>query len=369
MNENKCSICLSEKEYLEVLTHDNYKIKCQRCGEILISGTSCASLERQMKDAETTNRYIKPLLSHWLRKNYNKTHTPYNFISSDVDKVLKYEKLPDVFEQTNNLILYIGSLLFPSSDFKRLPVGDWIASIGSINENELLYIQKILYDEGYLRIPGINQKELQITSASDKMGLTFKGWGKYNELKSAPIISNQVFVAMWFNDATDVLRDSLKAAIIAAGYDPLIVDERHFTGNIMDYVIGQIKQSKFIIADFTVQPEENVEIDKTTLDEPENTRIKNGTRGGVYFESGYAKGLGLKVIQTCKAHNISKNRLHFDIVQENTLFWKDHNLKENKVRQHSERIEKMSAQNFAEQVYDRIISIFGHGNNSKKTSS
>jgi hypothetical protein len=44
-----------------------------------------------------------------------------------------------------------------------------------------------------------------------------------------------------------------------------------------------------------------------------------GHRGGVYFEAGFAIGLGLTVIPTCRADDVSD--LHFDIKHLNTLLW------------------------------------------------
>jgi len=40
---------------------------------------------------------------------------------------------------------------------------------------------------------------------------------------------------------------------------------------------------------------------------------------GVYFEAGFALGLGLMVIPTCRADEVAK--LHFDIKHLNTLLW------------------------------------------------
>jgi hypothetical protein len=45
-----------------------------------------------------------------------------------------------------------------------------------------------------------------------------------------------------------------------------------------------------------------------------------GQVNGVYFEAGFALGLGLTVIPTCRADEVPK--LHFDIKHLNTLLWK-----------------------------------------------
>jgi hypothetical protein len=59
--------------------------------------------------------------------------------------------------------------------------------------------------------------------------------------------------------------------------------------------MAEIRRSRFVVADYT------------------------GQRAGVYFEAGFALGLGLTVIPTCQADEIGK--LHFDIRHLNTLTW------------------------------------------------
>jgi nucleoside 2-deoxyribosyltransferase len=66
-------------------------------------------------------------------------------------------------------------------------------------------------------------------------------------------------------------------------------------GGISDEMIAEIRHSRFLIADYTEQ------------------------RNGVYFEAGFALGLGLPVIPTCREDEVEK--LHFDIRHMNTLTW------------------------------------------------
>jgi hypothetical protein len=42
-------------------------------------------------------------------------------------------------------------------------------------------------------------------------------------------------------------------------------------------------------------------------------------RGGVYFEAGFAQGLGIPVIWTCRSDQIS--HVHFDTRQFNHILW------------------------------------------------
>ena len=145
--------------------------------------------------------------------------------------------------------------------------------------------------------------------------LTLEGWKKFEELEKNWQNSTTAFIAMWFNNATEKYRDAVKEAIRQAGYEPKVIDDHEHNNFIMDEVINQINEAKFVIADFTCIPEQ-----------PEsNSKIPGGVRGGVYFEAGYAKGLGKEVIVTCKDDDVSKKRRHFDIDQLNTLFWNEKN--------------------------------------------
>jgi hypothetical protein len=73
--------------------------------------------------------------------------------------------------------------------------------------------------------------------------------------------------------------------------------QRFFTDRLCTQMeaIAEIRRSRFVVADYT------------------------GHRGGVYFEAGFALGLGLIVIPTCRADEVPK--LHFDIKHLNTLLW------------------------------------------------
>ena len=117
------------------------------------------------------------------------------------------------------------------------------------------------------------------------------------ELELSSLNSATAFVAMWFsNDLQQSWEEGFKVALTNVGYDPIRVDEIEHVGRIDDQIMNQIRKSRFVVADFT------------------------GHRGGVYFEAGYAMGLGIPVFWTCRADDI--DNLHFDIRQYNNIVWK-----------------------------------------------
>lgn len=65
-------------------------------------------------------------------------------------------------------------------------------------------------------------------------------------------------------------------------------------------MIAEIRRSRFLVADFTHGAE--------------------GARGGVYYEAGFAQGLGLPVIFTVREDMIGA--VHFDTRQYPHVLWK-----------------------------------------------
>lgn len=122
--------------------------------------------------------------------------------------------------------------------------------------------------------------------------------------QSTPSNSSQAFVAMWFDDSMDaVYHDAIAPAIQAAGYEPYRIDRDNFLNKIDDEIIAQIRQSRFIVADFTHDPNGSV-------------------RGSVYYEAGFAYGLGIPCIFTAR----NDADLQFDTRQFPHILWKPNDL-------------------------------------------
>ena len=126
----------------------------------------------------------------------------------------------------------------------------------------------------------------------------------YNRIadQETNIDSSQAFVAMWFDDSmAGYYENGIEPGIREAGYIPLRIDRKEHINKIDDEIIAEIRRSRFVVADFTHGPD--------------------GARGGVYYEAGFAQGLGLPVIFTCRQDCLDK--LHFDTSHYNHLIWAD----------------------------------------------
>jgi nucleoside 2-deoxyribosyltransferase len=134
--------------------------------------------------------------------------------------------------------------------------------------------------------------------------LTGRGW-RWLEQEIKQGSGQQAFIAMSFSPAMAPAEAALRAGVVAAGYNAVLVKDRDFTDGIVDKVYAEIRQSHFVVADFT-----------------ENNN-------GAYLEAGYGLGLGLKVIGTCEARQLdpaSKDRVHFDVRGMNIIGWRGENL-------------------------------------------
>jgi len=123
------------------------------------------------------------------------------------------------------------------------------------------------------------------------------GFKRIDELqKNQSLNSKNVFVAMSFADNMKTVREAIHKAIQDAGYIPRIMDEIEHNNQIVPEMLYEIKQSKFVIAEFTEHNE------------------------GAYYEAGYAAGLGKEVIHICKKDSFNDG-IHFDVKQVNTIIW------------------------------------------------
>lgn len=138
--------------------------------------------------------------------------------------------------------------------------------------------------------------------------LTSQGWSYVEKLGQVGADTLQVFVAMWFSPEMQAAYDKgISLAIRDAGYLPLRIDAKEHNNKIDDEIIAEIKLSRFIVADFTAG---STTIDGGDIHLP---------RGGVYYEAGFAKGLGMEVVSCVRADQVEK--VHFDTRQISHVLW------------------------------------------------
>ena len=177
----------------------------------------------------------------------------------------------------------------------------------STTDEELGFLTDYLANQGWITkdrqiIYRLGAQRSHIIDGEYLCRVEVPGYSRVAELTENPD-SSQCFVAMWFDPSMNaVYENGFETAIEAAGYKPFRIDQKpDLIGKIDDAIIAQIRRSRFVVADFT--------------------HGDGGARGGVYYEAGFARGLGLPVIFTCRKDMIDET--HFDTRQFNHILWEN----------------------------------------------
>lgn len=165
-----------------------------------------------------------------------------------------------------------------------------------LDHRDLVQLTNMLAEEGLLR-----------KVSYDKIFLTSDGFERLEALEATNPESQQGFVAMWFDESMSEAADAIREAIRDAGYLPLLINDKEHNRDITDEIIAEIRRSRFVVADFTCGTAKH------------NGKEEGVPRGGVYFEAGFAMGLGIEVIWACRSDCM--NFVHFDTRQHAHVVW------------------------------------------------
>ena len=189
----------------------------------------------------------------------------------------------------------------------------------STSPDEVSYLIGHLEEEGWVLQSRFTMRPGH-TVPTGRHRVTVRGHARVAEQVSS-VDSSQAFVAMWFDESVaEAYDEGIEPAILDCGYEPKRIDRDPTVDKIDDAIIAEIRRSRFIIADFT--------------------HGKKGPRGGVYYEAGFAHGLGIPVIFTCRKDIIDE--VHFDTRQYAHILWD-------------------SASGLRSSLRDRIIARIGEG--------
>lgn len=283
-------------------------------GHYEISDTAESDFGR-LKDTE------KARLTSWLvdqRRTGNKN--PY-LSSYTVPEALRSREL-SVVEKRDRLIEWVqmrcvrlGKQVFIGNELSkngvRVPDGfnNWMelsAYTDSVDVSEPLELAQFAIGSGLIDGRGFN-------GSSGWLSLTFDGHVYLDEIQRKSISLSQAFVAMWFGQQMDeAFEMGFKPAIEDSGYQAFRIDRKDHNNKIDDEIVAEIRRSRFVVADFTSDVFQR-------KDSSGNDKSEAISRGGVYFEAGFAKGLDREVIWT--ARNDLIELVHFDTRQFNHITW------------------------------------------------
>ena len=258
-----------------------WKYDCPRCGLVHISDDVALFGDSILKERHH-------LLSGVLRWRKENGITNYAVIKSDqLEELLRYPLIPErLTKKPDLLLLYLGRKTSEIGTLIKInPFTDYPITFSRSN----VEFQKIL-DELITGDIYIDRED------GDNFKLSQRGLRRYEELEQTGLNSKQCFVAMNFDPQFDLAYEKITEAINGLGFKAYRTKGLSIE-DVNDLIIAGIKESAFVVADFTGQKE------------------------GVYFEAGFARGLGKRVIWTCRKDD--ESNLHFDTRQFNHILWHD----------------------------------------------
>ena len=295
-------------------------------GKYFITGTAVRVLENY-------DERIKAKLTTWLVE-----HRRLGEICPEISEMTIREaqqrKDIGVFERADNVLRYLATksrnlgarVVFRSHKAD----GYWP---GEIDELDNVYFELLAHsgctglEEFEFLLAYLEERRfierLYINNPEQGCILTVAGHARLAELETTLTPSSRAFVAMWFDDSiVEAYENGIAPAVRDTGYEPVRIDLKEHVNKIDDEIIAEIRRARFIIADFT--------------------HGDTGVRGGVYYEAGFAHGLGIPVIFSCRKDRLED--VHFDTRQYNYIVW--------------ETVEELG-----ERMAKRIAAVIGDGPN------
>lgn len=305
MGNEICPFCTHAAEVLDMPgSHSVKRYRCEVCGEFAADRRELAAMATVDKyDGYRVSAIIREAHIHGrpiLITNEPNAPTIAGFAASTINRAIR--RFPtDVSDRLDRALLNIVESTRYLGDEVRIDVYPFGPMLFSISETESEYIFNALSQRGYVKEK--DREQIRVTAI-----VTPVGWNRVTEIRTKHAPSVQGFIAMWFgkpgieyagHSSTEFCNNACKhgfeVGIERAGYKPHRVDFEEYTGDIVNRIISQIRRSKFVVADLT------------------------GHRPGVYYEAGFARGLGIDVLYTC--HTDDLENAHFDLRNESTLEW------------------------------------------------
>src|SRR5690606_9512644 len=157
----------------------------------------------------------------------------------------------------------------------------------AVDSGEVTYLLNTLAERGHI-----------VETTGSRWQVTAKGWEAL-EPAAPGGVPGSCFVAMSFDPALNSAFDSgIRPAVEDdCGMRVVRVDRVEHNGIVNDLILASIRSAQLVVADVTQQ------------------------RSGVYFEAGFALGLGRTVIWTCRDDDLQN--VHFDTRQYSHVVWQN----------------------------------------------
>lgn len=319
--DDRCMFCRSKADFSDGDQGVKLICHCPACGDYGLTDDAYIKFNKDDYSEAQKGLIAIHIRDAWEKNGRQMRVGPLSF--KDLQAFIKKGR-PDPLELIDQALIKLDSRLKIIAGVRAVDIKNDYLWYQCISSEELGNVLKMLVQEGWVQPSDFSAPQLGLR-------ITVKGYARLRELQRVNQDSRQGFVAMWYADEMKaVYENAIRPAIefIEAGQDAprfrsVRVDSVEHVNDINDEMIAQIRRSKFLVCDLT------------------------GYRGGVYFEAGFAYGLGLPVIYTCRqdwcdadvfvddrdrpvtelkdSHGrwvpIKKEGIHFDLAHRSRIVW------------------------------------------------
>lgn len=270
---------------------DAWNVECPRCGHFGYT-TEARDEFKQLRDG------VQFEISSWCAERQLANRSRPIIVSSG------YQRRPDeegAFSVSEILNVYAPKTISERLNRTLISIANWskeppnevefsdeaIFRCFSKNIDQMIYYLTALNNSGWLS---------SVPNLPGNARLTPEGWQYVQELQRESPVGDRVFIAMAFtSDLVSAWNEGIRPGVEAAGLRPIRIDKREHNEKICDLIVAEIRKSCLIVADVTEH------------------------RQGVYFEAGFALGLGIPVVWCCRRDQLDE--CHFDTRQYNHIVW------------------------------------------------
>jgi hypothetical protein len=281
-DEGPCPICSLEHAKIYGSTARGIReIICKRCGKFEMEGILRRLMEGGEIEAED-----KPLLPYLSAHTRQATQQG---IVTKLDRqnwrdLARAHTTTPVSRKVTKLLEFIASCsTYPGARVVIDADHDY-PLLDAVGSREVIYLLNHLKNLHCLQGEG------------GSFSLTVEGWARLEPPAGGGGIPGRCFIAMSFDPSlNDAYTLGIEPAVRNCGFNPIRIDRVHHNEKICDKILAEVRLCQFLVADFTLH------------------------RGGVYFEAGFAMGLGRSVIWMCREDDLKNT--HFDTRQYNHVVW------------------------------------------------
>lgn len=285
-----CRVCGNEVPDTRSEPPNNPRFECRVCGKYRLSERAAQKLYEFAHYGGAAKPYLAEnhyLLSAVIRERYEQGRRREVYIP-DFDEIRAAAIAPgDPLDAVDHILLYVARTSIRAGDKVRLESTFDYPIAYARDAEEFEYLVHLAAQVEFLEV----DSDLTVRISPD-------GWRRLKQLRLQEINPDSAFVAMSFaSDMGGIYEQGFEPALRSTGFKAIRVDLIEHNGKIDDRIVADIRKSALLVADFT------------------------GHRQNVYFEAGFAMGLGRHVIWTCRETDISQ--AHFDTRQYNHIVWRD----------------------------------------------